>query len=221
MAFKCRTNVWKTGGARLQAAAPRVRGVSLIIYMGGPPEGRLSHSLSKMFRLMRWCTAARLQLFHGPSSVAPAVAADGPPQQKHQRCTSGSSSKTREGSGRIVSSGGKYRHSQPTQPAQQMHKHTYTHAGRMPQSSIGLPPVPLCKAKRQHLLTCKVSRYCLLALHGRSSSTLAAARSNRVGEGGAGIKRGLLNSGHGCSLSRKATGETLEHCRTQFTPLWS
>ena len=27
--------------------------------------------------------------------------------------------------------------------------------------------VLLCKAKRQYLLTCKVSRYCLLALHGR------------------------------------------------------
>ena len=26
-------------------------------------------------------------------------------------------------------------------------------------------PVLLCKAKRQHLLTCNVSRYCLLALH--------------------------------------------------------
>ena len=25
---------------------------------------------------------------------------------------------------------------------------------------------PLCKAKRQYLLTCKVSRYCILALHG-------------------------------------------------------
>ena len=28
------------------------------------------------------------------------------------------------------------------------------------------PPILLCKAKRQYLLTCKVRRYCILALHG-------------------------------------------------------
>ena len=28
-------------------------------------------------------------------------------------------------------------------------------------------PILLCKARRQYLLTCKVSRYCLLALYGR------------------------------------------------------
>ena len=31
--------------------------------------------------------------------------------------------------------------------------------------------VLLCKAKRQYLLTCKVSRYCLLALHGSVAVT--------------------------------------------------
>ena len=30
--------------------------------------------------------------------------------------------------------------------------------------------VMLCKAKRQYLLTYKVSRYCLLALHGKYNS---------------------------------------------------
>ena len=33
-------------------------------------------------------------------------------------------------------------------------------------------PAMLCKAKRQYLLTCKVSRYCLLALHDRLQSHL-------------------------------------------------
>ena len=32
---------------------------------------------------------------------------------------------------------------------------------------VGISTVLLCKAKRQYLLTCKVSRYCLLSLHGR------------------------------------------------------
>ena len=33
--------------------------------------------------------------------------------------------------------------------------------------------IQLCKVKRQYLLTCKVSRYCLLTLHGRIASMFA------------------------------------------------
>ena len=33
----------------------------------------------------------------------------------------------------------------------------------------------LCEAKRQYLLTCKVSRFCLLALHDRAVVTAVAA----------------------------------------------
>ena len=33
----------------------------------------------------------------------------------------------------------------------------------------------LCKAKRQYLLTCKVSRYCLLALHGTAAAVAPSA----------------------------------------------
>ena len=35
---------------------------------------------------------------------------------------------------------------------------------------VSTDSTPLCKAKRQYLLTCEVSRYCLLALHGRVDS---------------------------------------------------
>ena len=35
-------------------------------------------------------------------------------------------------------------------------------------SNPSTPLALLCKAKRQYLLTCEVSRYCLLALHGRA-----------------------------------------------------
>ena len=34
----------------------------------------------------------------------------------------------------------------------------------------------LCKAKRQHLLTCKVSRYCLLAWRGSTGQTVQVSR---------------------------------------------
>ena len=35
--------------------------------------------------------------------------------------------------------------------------------------SEGWAPAPLCKGKSQYLLTCKVSRYCILPLHGGAS----------------------------------------------------
>ena len=56
----------------------------------------------------------------------------------------------------------------------------------------------LCKSKRQYLLTCKVSRYCLLALHGRAISVMAQQSLASARQG----RRCLLSDQYGCLDTR-------------------
>ena len=60
---------------------------------------------------------------------------------------------------------------------------------RLPELRIGIAvrsqslTALLCRAKRQHLLTCKVSRFCLLALHGRAVWSPRLQRRSVVASG--------------------------------------
>ena len=51
-------------------------------------------------------------------------------------------------------------------------------------------PAMLCKAKRQYLLTCKVSRYCLLALHDRARLWVWSRLAEMTG---CGVMNGNIN----------------------------